>query len=405
MMARILGPLLALVCGAALGAPAPALAQGTAQAPVTNFKIGYLEIEDDPLYDREFVYALTMPDKTRVRIPAVPRYRPLAGAKLGMDEANQTGRFTRESYDLVPYAGASAKDLIAWIEKARSEQRVNFFLIDGDTNVIREVSQAVRGQDVMLINVSNHDDRLRGQFCARNLAHTAPSYNMLTDAVTQYLVYQGWVNILLLTGPLEEDVKFADALKRSIRRNGARLVEERKFIASNDPRQREQNNTRLLTGGNRDYDAVFLADTDGEFARTFPYQTVRARPVVGAAGLQPEQWHWTWERQGAPQLSSRFHAASSRLMYEPRLVGVGRGARVGAGPVQGEKSRLSLHPRIRPVGPAPLRRLYGQPARLPDLGSTAAHERVPYVAECRDHAGADGQIRTRGQRPRYARRR
>ncbi len=320
-----LGVLLAAACSLSLAAPVPAYAQvaapaapaGAAQAEATNFRIGYLEIEDDPHYDREFVYALTMPDKTRVRIPAVPRYRPLAGAKLGIDEANQTGRFTREAYDLVPHAGPDAKDLIAWIEKARTEQGVNFFLIDADTNVIREVSQAVRGQDVMLINVSNHDDRLRGQFCAQNLAHTAPSYNMLTDAVTQYLVYQGWVNILLLTGPLAEDVKLADALKRSVRRNGARLVEERKFIASNDPRQREQNNTRLLTGGNRDYDVVFLADTDGEFARTFPYQTVRARPVVGASGLQPEQWHWTWERQGAPQLSSRFHTATNRLMYGP----------------------------------------------------------------------------------------
>jgi ABC transporter substrate binding protein (PQQ-dependent alcohol dehydrogenase system) len=125
------------------------------------------------------------------------------------------------------------------------------------------------------------------------------------------------VNILLLTGPLDEDVKLADALKRSVRRNGARLVEERKFIAGNDPRQREQNNTRLLTGGNRDYDVVFIADTDGEFARTFPYQTVRARPVVGASGLQPEAWHWTWERQGAPQLSSRFQTAFNRLMYGP----------------------------------------------------------------------------------------
>ena len=307
--------LMTVVAGGAWaqGAAAPA----AAAAPATHFKIGYLDIEEDPRYDREFVYALTMPDKTRVRIPAVPRYRPLPGAKLGADEANQIGRFSGQSYDLVPHSGADAQELVAWIEKARAEQGINFFLIDANTEVIRAVSQAVRGQDVMLVNVANFDDRLRGTFCAQNLAHTAPSYNMLTDAVTQYLVYQGWVNILLLTGPLDEDVKLADALKRSVRRNGARLVEERKFIAGNDPRQRELNNTRLLTGGNRDYDVVFIADTDGEFARTFPYQTVRPRPVVGASGLQPEAWHWTWERQGAPQLSSRFHPAYGRLMYGP----------------------------------------------------------------------------------------
>ncbi|NDF62862.1 MAG: amino acid ABC transporter substrate-binding protein [Synechococcaceae bacterium WBB_3_034] len=325
MIARALLPaLFASACCIALAASVPAFAQGAApaapaaaQAAATNFKIGYVEIEDDPRYEREFVYALTMPNKTRVRIPAVPRYRPQPGAQLAIEEANQTGRFTRETYELVSHTGRDAQDLVAWIEKTRAEQGVNFFLIDANTDVIRAVSQAVRGQDVMLVNVANSDDRLRGQFCAQNLAHTAPSYNMLSDSVTQYLVFQGWVNILLLTGPLEEDVKLADALKRSIRRNGARLVEERKFIASNDPRQREQNNTRLLTGGSRDYDVVFIADTDGEFARTFPYQTVRARPVVGASGLQPEQWHWTWERQGAPQLSSRFHNAFNRVMYGP----------------------------------------------------------------------------------------
>ena len=67
-------------------------------------------------------------------------------------------------------------------------------------------------------------------------------------------------------------VRSVDALKRSIRRNGARLVEERKFIASNDPRQREQNNIRLLTGGNRDYDVVFVADTDGVFSAQLEYK-------------------------------------------------------------------------------------------------------------------------------------
>ncbi len=293
-------------------------AQGVAPAaPPTLFKIGYVDIEDDPRYDREFVYALTQPGRERVRIPSVARYQPFPGAQLAIDESNQTGRFSGNSFELIRHSGADAAGLVAWIEKARAEQGINFFLIDADTNTTRAVSQAVRGQEVMLFNVTNPDDRLRGAFCAQNLLHTAPSYNMLTDAVTQYLVFQGWVNILLLTGPLEEDVKVAEALKRSIRRNGARLVEERKFLPSNDPRQRELNNTRLLTGGNRDYDVVFIADTDGEFARTFPYQTVRARPVVGAAGLTPEAWHWTWERQGAPQLSSRFHTANNRFMYGP----------------------------------------------------------------------------------------
>ncbi|MBM3506855.1 MAG: amino acid ABC transporter substrate-binding protein [Alphaproteobacteria bacterium] len=323
-MARVIAFLftflsLALAAVAALGqgaAPAPAVPAATPAEP-TLFKIGYVDIKGDPRYDREFVYALTQSGKERTRIPFVPRYQPFQGAQLAVDESNQTGRFSGQRVELVRHSAADAADLVVWIEKTRAEQGIHFFLIDADTSTLRAVSQAVRGQDVLLFNVSNPDDRLRGVFCAQNLAHTAPSYNMLTDAVTQYLVFQGWVSILLLTGPLEEDVKMSDALKRSIRRNGARLVEERKFLPSNDPRQRDLNNTRLLTGGNRDYDVVFISDTNGEFARTFPYQTARARPVVGTAGLVPEVWHWSWERQGAPQLSSRFHAAFNRFMYGP----------------------------------------------------------------------------------------
>jgi len=203
--------------GAALADQAlgPAAAGGAAAtAQQTLFKIGYIDIEDDPHYEREFVYQLTMPNRTRIGIPDVPRYRPLPGAELGIAESNQTGAFSGAKYELVHYAGTNADDLAKWIEKARAEQGVNFFLIDADTDTIRSVSQAVRGQDVLLVNVTNPDDRLRGAFCSANLAHTAPSYNMLTDAVTQYLVFQGWVNVLLITGPRDEDKKIADALKR-----------------------------------------------------------------------------------------------------------------------------------------------------------------------------------------------
>ena len=51
---------------------------------------------------------------------------------------------------------------------------------------------------------------------------------------------------------------------------------------------------------------VFVADTDGEFARYVPYETEAPRPVLGTAGLVAAAWHWAWERQGAPQLNARF---------------------------------------------------------------------------------------------------
>ena len=99
-------------------------------------------------------------------------------------------------------------------------------------------------------------------------------------------------------------------------------METRPFVLGRDPRERAQNNVALLTAG-PDYDVVAVIDTDGEFARDVPYQVQRPRPVVGAAGLVADWWHWAWERHGAPQLNNRFTKAAKRPDDGLRLVGVG----------------------------------------------------------------------------------
>ena len=76
---------------------------------------------------------------------------------------------------------------------------------------------------------------------------------MLMDALTQYLVFQDWTRLLVLKGPLEDDALMVAALERSAQRNGATIVDIRDFVFSNDPREREQNNIRLMTAGRRDY--------------------------------------------------------------------------------------------------------------------------------------------------------
>ena len=63
-----------------------------------------------------------------------------------------------------------------------------------------------------------------------------------------------------------------------------------------------------------EYDAVFVADAEGEFGRMIPFQTARPRPVVGTEGLIAEAWHWAWERHGAPQLNQRFEKRAKRRM-------------------------------------------------------------------------------------------
>ncbi|MBC7736383.1 MAG: amino acid ABC transporter substrate-binding protein, partial [Candidatus Saccharibacteria bacterium] len=80
-----------------------------------------------------------------------------------------------------------------------------------------------------------------------------------------------------------------------------------------DPRNREGNNIRLLTG-DVDYDVVFVADTRGEFGRYIPYATQLPRPIIGSVGLTAGSWHWAYERDGATQVSSRFEKLTGRKM-------------------------------------------------------------------------------------------
>jgi ABC transporter substrate binding protein (PQQ-dependent alcohol dehydrogenase system) len=288
-------------------ASALAALPSVAQDEVPVFNVGYVQVEDDARYAREFVYA---------RIPAVPRYRPLAGAEVAIAEAKQTGQFMGQDFELIVYSGESIEDVSGWV-LSQVEEGTHFFVMDLGTEDIKALSAATAGMDVLLFNATDPDDSLRSEFCAAHLVHTAPSYNMLMDAIAQYLVFQNWTRLLILQGPLPDDAKMVEALRRSVRRNGARIIDVRPFVLSNDPREREQNNIRLMTGGTRDYDVVFVADTDGEFGRYVPYQTVRARPVVGTPGLTVEWWHWSFERHGAPQLNSRFFNYANRFMQGP----------------------------------------------------------------------------------------
>ena len=62
---------------------------------------------------------------------------------------------------------------------------------------------------------------------------------------------------------------------------------------------------------------VWVIDSDGEFARSLPYRTALARPVVGDAGLAALAWAPNFERFGAPQLARRFVRAAQRPLTGP----------------------------------------------------------------------------------------
>jgi ABC transporter substrate binding protein (PQQ-dependent alcohol dehydrogenase system) len=164
-----------------------------------------------------------------------------------------------------------------------------------------------------VLNLTDASDRLRQQDCRARLFHLMPSERMRADALAQTLVSRKWTKLLLLTGPSPADALRAATAQASIKRYGLQVVASKPFKLSTDPRERDLANPLLLTAGTA-YDAVWVVDSDGEFARALPYRTVLPRPVVGDGGLVALGWHAQFERYGAPQVSRRFAKAARRPM-------------------------------------------------------------------------------------------
>ncbi len=167
-----------------------------------------------------------------------------------------------------------------------------------------------------LLNVGNAADALREAQCRVNLWHFTPSDRMKADALAQTLVARRWTQVLVLEGPSELDRARSSAAQASIKRYGLKVVATKPFKLSADPRERDLANPLLLTGGGTAsaYDAVWVIDSDGEFASTLPYRTALPRPVVGDAGLVAVAWSPKFDRYGAPQVTRRLVKAAGRPM-------------------------------------------------------------------------------------------
>ena len=166
-----------------------------------------------------------------------------------------------------------------------------------------------------LLNAGEPAEAPRQQGCRVNLFHTLPSERMRADALAQTLLVRRWTRVLLLHGPSADDAARLATAQAALKRYGLKPVALKPFKLSADPRERDLANPLLLTSAAAgDYDAVWVVDSDGEFARTLPYRTALPRPVVGDAGLVAQAWAPHFERYGAPQLARRFARAAQRPM-------------------------------------------------------------------------------------------
>ena len=268
-----------------------------------SLAVGYLDIADDPRYERRHL---------RSRLRAQPWGRPYPGAELAVHESRFQVAAIGVELELHLESAANTEAAIDAVRGLRASGS-RFVLVDAPANTVAALAAATRELGVQLFNVSAVDDRLRAADCAPHLLHLAPSRAMLMDALGQFLVRRKWREVLVLKGPAAADAEMLSAFERTAKRYRLDLTETRSFVLGNDPRERERNNVSLLTGG-ADYDLVFVADASGQFAKEVPYQLRSPRPTAGGGGLVADWWHWAWERHGAPQLNRRFLEQAGRPM-------------------------------------------------------------------------------------------
>lgn len=279
------------------------MTHGNALAQDT-FRFVYLQRADDPYYE---------PHRAYTGLSFRDRHRPINGARTAEREGRILGRLMNLRFELEEHTLDADEDPLAALAALRRSLAPAVFLLDLPLADLDGLEAALSRDDLIFFNIRHADDRLRGNGCATGLFHTLPSRAMLMDALAQFLLTKHWRDVLILSGESVEDRALRDAFAESAKKFRLNIVDTRSFVLSADPRNRDQNNIALLTGG-RGYDVVFLADSLGEFGRYVPYNVKQARPVIGTEGLLAGAWHWTWERHGAPQLNQRFDRIAKRTM-------------------------------------------------------------------------------------------
>jgi ABC transporter substrate binding protein (PQQ-dependent alcohol dehydrogenase system) len=178
------------------------------------------------------------------------------------------------------------------------------------------IAVAASATGLPVLNAGESADAPRQQGCRPNLFHTLPTERMRADAIAQALLARRWTRVLLLHGGSTGDATRLAQTQAALKRYGIKVMALKPFKRSGDPRERDLANPLLLTGPGvgGEYDAVWVVDGDGEFARSLPYRTALPRPVVGDAGLIAEAWAPRFDRYGAPQLERRFQRAAGRPM-------------------------------------------------------------------------------------------
>lgn len=243
----------------------------------------------------------------------------LAGARLGINDDNTTGRFLNQQFALTDAPVRSDEDLASALQDLMG-QGIVLVLSDAPADSLLRLASAGAPKGVTLFNVGAPDDALRQDSCRANVIHVAPSRAMLADGLAQYLAWKKWGRWVLAYGSHPADGLLADAYRRSAKRFGAHIVKELEYTDKGGARETDsgvvqtQQQMPVFTQGLPNYDVLVTADESQVFAGYLPYRTWDARPVAGSAGLRPVSWDPSSESWGGTQLQDRFIRSAHRLM-------------------------------------------------------------------------------------------
>lgn len=289
-----------------LAQDAPAAAPSTpaaAGAPeAQKIAIGVLRVDKDSL-----------PPISRLDL--APEDIGFAGARLGTEDNDTTGRFMGQDFETTEVA-ATPETAVAELDKLLGAGVQFVVVLADDATTLALADHA--GDRALVLNALARGDNLRGADCRVNTIHVAPSHAMLADALAQFLIWKKWPNWFLVKGSHPEDENLAAAYTRAANKFGGKLVEERVFEDTGGARRTDTGHVQVqaqmpvFTQRAPAHDILIAADEAGVFADYLPYHTWDARPVAGSAGLVPRTWHPAMESWGGTQFQSRFEKLTNR---------------------------------------------------------------------------------------------
>lgn len=243
------------------------------------------------------------------------------GAEYSIREHNRVSQFVGYKFNLVKAIAGEDEDVASLAETILTPEN-KLVIADLKAEDLLKVARLKQAGDMLIFNVRDSNDKLRGEDCQANLYHIIPSWSMRADALAQYLNWKGWKRWFLVHGKSPIDQEYVAAIKRAARLYRAKIVEQRAYKFEAGSRRIESGHQQIqtqmprLTDAAAEHDVVFVADAAEAFGEYLLYRTAKPRPVVGSHGMIATAWHRSFEQFGGMSIQRSFEKFAKRIMEE-----------------------------------------------------------------------------------------